>query len=690
MPGGVPVLRLVLAASVCFASELAVDVLIPLGPSDVAVVARAVRGARRHVAGLRRVYIVAPAALKGGLSIVVSDGGGEAVKLDGEPIHWVDEEPLLERVARMQTGWQDRLGAAGEGEGGDTQGHPRAPALPGWVAQQVLKLYAPLLIPGIGEDVLVMDADVLWMKDVAFTATSFTHIGQESDRSVAAPQLPPELSNASAGHATTSAANVHRLLSRGGGYDVVVYAPFVEYITGLLVPALDGRYQSLLREVTGVCHHALFNRRVLLSLISGVETGYQTRFRPAAPVLFPQILRGCPYRPSEYHLYFGYALSERSPLPHLVHDLSFVLGHAWPEPVGDHPFHFAVTHHHFRGPCGPRRGWAIECAHAGGEARHPAAASGGLYCDHEYYPPAARCVGVSLDACARDVRRGFGVADVAGLLARALVNARQERATNILHVAGGCGGPSLWFAEGFALAEQLLVFAGLLFAPRWLASARRRLRGGKTAGEGRCRPCLACTFATCCPFANPPAPPPGKDFPLQLHPQQQQQLLPAAQAGCVKAAASPRRGRWPAGKSFAWFSAFSRGFYTALFSAELFQSGFRLVTLQPPLYAEVMLCLLAAHAFFVLAFAREALLSGGRARLPRLLVGLGLSLCAGHAFYHHLFTPFLLQKLPVMRFQTVAETPFPGYLLRVLPAVFMLPFCWQASSRRDAKAHCSA
>ena len=103
----------------------AIDVVIPAHEKDQHVLQRAVAGAWLHVVGVRRVVVVSRSRLC-----------AEA--------EFFDEG----RFPFNLTTIVDMIGQA-----------PASP--PGWYLQQLIKLYAPLVIPDLTEHVLVLDADTL-------------------------------------------------------------------------------------------------------------------------------------------------------------------------------------------------------------------------------------------------------------------------------------------------------------------------------------------------------------------------------------------------------------------------------------------------------------------------------------------------------------------------------------------------
>lgn len=133
----------------------------------------------------------------------------------------------------------------------------------GWYYQQLLKLYSPFAIPGISSNVLVIDADTIFMNPVEFLNDSngglfcFSH-----------------------GEAKTS------------------YLKHAER----LVPG----YQRIYPEFYSVCHHMLFQKPILKDLFRTVENYHHTPFWKAFCAC---VTLNKEEGASEYEIYYNYALS---------------------------------------------------------------------------------------------------------------------------------------------------------------------------------------------------------------------------------------------------------------------------------------------------------------------------------------------------------------------------------------------
>ena len=140
------------------------------------------------------------------------------------------------------------------------QNHNRGP---GWYLQQLLKLYSPFIIPKISSNVLIVDADVVFLNPVKF------------------------------------------LNKQKGGLFCVNHnkaKPLYLQHAERLVPG----YQRIYPEVYSVCHHMLFQRPILEDLFNTVEQYHGTEFWVAfCSCVVPNPKKGA----SEYEIYYNFALT---------------------------------------------------------------------------------------------------------------------------------------------------------------------------------------------------------------------------------------------------------------------------------------------------------------------------------------------------------------------------------------------
>jgi hypothetical protein len=217
-----------------------IDVVIPCAEKDVSTLSACIRGIKQNGVGVRRIIVVSKTRLT-----------DEAEWFDEAryPFSKWDVTQLIygseEEAYRCRNEW-DRIG---------------------WVLQQLLKLYSPLVIPGISSNVLVLDADAIFLNPV--------HFLNEGNGA---------------------------LFNTGGEW----YEPY--FIHGAkLIPG----FKRLYPEHSGITHHMLLQKSIIEDLFQTVESTHHTEMWRA---YCQSIERANLYYAacSEYELYFNYALSQTS------------------------------------------------------------------------------------------------------------------------------------------------------------------------------------------------------------------------------------------------------------------------------------------------------------------------------------------------------------------------------------------
>jgi len=135
---------------------------------------------------------------------------------------------------------------------------------PGWYLQQLLKLYAPFVIPGISSNVLVVDADTIFMNQVKFLNKK-----------------------------------------NGGLFCFNTIEPKSRYLRHARRFLPD--YKRAHPEVYSVCHHMLFQREILEDLFRTVEEYHQMTFWQAFCDCVD--LREQKAAASEYEIYYSFAFN---------------------------------------------------------------------------------------------------------------------------------------------------------------------------------------------------------------------------------------------------------------------------------------------------------------------------------------------------------------------------------------------
>jgi len=200
------------------------------------------------------------------------------------------------------------------------------------VLQQLIKLYCFRVIPGLRDHVLVMDADLIWLRHVTFLHSATTNAPASSQPS-SVQGCVFSLAEQDVPH-VRSRVDLHR------------YDDFIERF----IPNQPIRKRHP-RAETAVVHHCLFQRHVVESLLTTVEAAYAEQGSPQR--FFEAFLASSVElggRVSEYELYVSFArqffsesIKERPLSLYVVQDWSGALGD--PPPGVDS----IVSHSHLRG-----------------------------------------------------------------------------------------------------------------------------------------------------------------------------------------------------------------------------------------------------------------------------------------------------------------------------------------------------
>lgn len=131
----------------------------------------------------------------------------------------------------------------------------------GWIFQQLLKLYAPFVIPGISSNVLCVDSDLIFLKKQAFL--------------------------------TDNNAGLY-------AYSNEYYKSYFDHMNRLL-PKL----KKIDKSKSGICHHMLFQREVLVKLFEEIKFYHNTEpWIAFSECIDPSRINKATC--SEYEIYFNY------------------------------------------------------------------------------------------------------------------------------------------------------------------------------------------------------------------------------------------------------------------------------------------------------------------------------------------------------------------------------------------------
>jgi len=218
-----------------------IDVVIPTSAVDQETLSYCIEGVKKNCQNIRRIIVVS------------------RQKMTNEA-EWYDEAdyPFSKYDVALYLKRMDPIGA-------DRFMKSHNSRL-GWYYQQLLKLYAPYVIPGISSNVLIVDSDTVF-----FRPTEFVNVEGGGNYAVS------------------------------GEYNL----PYFEHMARLL-PTLRKVYH----EYSGICHHMLFQKPILDDLFFQVESLHQQEFwKVFCLCVDPEYLREEGSGASEYEIYFNFAFS---------------------------------------------------------------------------------------------------------------------------------------------------------------------------------------------------------------------------------------------------------------------------------------------------------------------------------------------------------------------------------------------
>jgi hypothetical protein len=212
---------------------ITIDVVIPCHSKDKLIVKEAIKGIRENGKGIRRI-------------IVISKNKWT------EEAEWFDENkfPFNKKKIALIFSNMDQNQAY--------RLMQRYPGRIGWVFQQLLKLYAPFVIPGTSSNILVLDADTIFINKVEFI---------DDDGKA-------------------------------------LYAPRVEYNRPYFMHGkrLLPQFSKVFREHSGIAHHMLFQKPILSALFKQIKNKHNVEPWEA----FCKTIDIKDFAASEYEIYFNF------------------------------------------------------------------------------------------------------------------------------------------------------------------------------------------------------------------------------------------------------------------------------------------------------------------------------------------------------------------------------------------------
>ena len=204
------------------------DIVIPIGPNDITVCRNQIKYTKLNVVGYRNIYIVSfDPTFKSNNCITINEDIFPFTKQDIVKYH------------------------------GNTTRQ-------GWYLQQLIKLYAGIVIPGILEKYLVIDADTLFLKPTTFIENDIC------------------LYN----------------------FGVEYHMPYFKHMLNL-----DKELTKVFKNISGICHHMIFETKYINELISKIEKNHNDFFYN---IFLKLVNDKSESGASEYEIYFNYMLKNHN------------------------------------------------------------------------------------------------------------------------------------------------------------------------------------------------------------------------------------------------------------------------------------------------------------------------------------------------------------------------------------------
>jgi hypothetical protein len=230
------------------------DVVIPLGPNDVKRFRQQLEHTRKYVIGYRRIYVVAFDTEAITLCSTSDDGDSDDDFVKGDS----DNEQVI-IVPESVFPFSKNTVSVYHGSDGRN----------GWYFQQLLKMYAWDYLDGLLERYLVVDADTFFVNPTVFETTD--------------------------GKCLYNFAREY-------------HPPYFEHMARMS-PVFTRTY-----ELSGICHHMLFETSVVKEIIGEVEAEHKGKrfWEVFLECVEVELRHGIESGASEYELYFHYIMKTRS------------------------------------------------------------------------------------------------------------------------------------------------------------------------------------------------------------------------------------------------------------------------------------------------------------------------------------------------------------------------------------------
>lgn len=210
-----------------------IDVVIPAHKKDLATLEYAIDGIRKNIVDVRRIIVVS------------KEKYTDKAEWFNEALYPFSYQEISDLVGGQNVGWN---------------------------FQQLLKLYAVLVIPNISENVLVVDADTVFYRKVSFFENGLPLYNLSKDKNL-------EKDN--------------------------FYQTSFNHIKKIL-PEIAKKFPKNFENISGICHHMLFQKHVIEDLLERIES-----YRDNGDKFYEIFLKtgedACSV--AEYNLYFYFLIS---------------------------------------------------------------------------------------------------------------------------------------------------------------------------------------------------------------------------------------------------------------------------------------------------------------------------------------------------------------------------------------------
>lgn len=240
-----------------------IDAVIPAHPKDFEILEHCINGIKKNVKNIRRIIVVSKDKLT------------DNAEWFNENLYPFSYQDVAELVNNQAVGWN---------------------------YQQLLKLYAPLTIPNISDNVLIVDADTVFYKKIAFfdkNNRALYNLAKDQNLFASEFQI-------------NTLAHIKKILWQVSDLIPELFASNQQnnsqrsQIFSQKLNFLDEKQKpQALNLESGICHHMLMQKKVILSLFSTVEGNFKNQ-------KFYQIFlqnRQNSHGVAEYNLYFYFLIS---------------------------------------------------------------------------------------------------------------------------------------------------------------------------------------------------------------------------------------------------------------------------------------------------------------------------------------------------------------------------------------------